>query len=63
MGFSFTNKRGVQYWLHCKQVTLKNRLQRTIYFFSKVSAGAVPIPAGYEPVEAKTGLPVLRKAE
>lgn len=63
MGFSMTNKKGVQYWLHSKQVMLKNNLQRTIYFFSKVSAGAVDVPVGYEPKEARTGLPVLKRAE
>ncbi len=44
-------------------VTLKNNLRRTIFFFSKTQAGAVDVPAGYEPVEARTGLPVLKRAE
>jgi len=63
VAFSMTNKKGVQYWLHSKQVTLKNNLQRTIFFFSKTQAGAVDVPVGYEPVEARTGLPVLKRAE
>lgn len=63
MAFSFTNKKGVQYWLHNKAVTLKNGLQRTIYFFSKDKTGSVDVPVGYVPAESRTGLPVLRKAE
>ncbi len=63
MAFSMTNKKGVQYWLHSKAVTLKNGLSRTIFFFSKSSANAVDVPEGYEPVEARTGLPVLKRAE
>lgn len=63
MGFSMTNKKGVKYWLHSKPVTLKNGLRRTIFFFSKTEAGAVDVPVGYEPVEARTGLPVLKRAE
>lgn len=63
MGFSMTNKKGVKFWLHSKAITLKNGIQRTIYFFSKSSTGAVDVPVGYEPVEARTGLPVLKRAE
>lgn len=63
MGFSMTTKKGVQFWLHSKAVTLKNGAQRTIFFFSKSSANAVDVPIGYEPVEARTGLPVLKRAE
>lgn len=63
MGFSIINQKGVKFFLHNKAVKLKNGLERTIYFFSKAEAGAVPVPVGYEPVVSKTGLPVLRKAD
>ena len=63
VAFSMTNKKGVQYWLHSKPVTLRNGLKRTIFFFSKTAANAVDVPVGYEPKESKTGLPVLKRAD
>lgn len=67
MAFSYTNKKGQEYFLHRKEVTLRggNRLQ-TIYFFSKSPGeGAIDeVPAGFHVVEnTKTGLPVLRRDE
>lgn len=65
MAFTFTNSKNVPYYLHTRQVTLKNGLQRQIYFFAKRrKAGVVDqVPLGYEPMECQTGLPVLRKCE
>lgn len=62
--YSYTNSKGVTYYLHSKDVTLKNGRVQTIYYFArdvrKEALGAVP--AGYTVVETKrTGMPVLKK--
>ncbi len=65
MAFQHTNSKGQTYNLHMKDVTLKGgRLQRIYFFARDVREGAVDVlPAGYIVVEnAKTGLPVLKKA-
>ncbi|MBW4061723.1 hypothetical protein HJC99_04100 [Candidatus Saccharibacteria bacterium] len=65
MAFQHTNSKGQIYNLHMKDVTLKGgRLQRIYFFARDVREGAVDVlPAGYMVVEnAKTGLPVLKKA-
>lgn len=62
--FSYTNKKGQTYYLHTRQVTLKNGRQQTIYFFARdVRPGALEaVPAGYEVFETtRTGMPVLRR--
>ncbi|MBI3983750.1 hypothetical protein HY346_00430 [Candidatus Microgenomates bacterium] len=52
--YSHTNSKGVTYFLHSKEVTLRGgRLQR-IYWFAKQedATNAVPeVPAGYSVVE------------
>jgi hypothetical protein len=63
--FSYTNKKGQTYYLHTRQVKLKNGRMQTIYFFARdVRPGALDaVPAGYTVVETKrTGMPVLKKA-
>ena len=64
MAYTYTNSRGTTYVLHSRETTLKNGLQRTLYFFAKDeredSMNAVPY--GYEVMETKNGLPVLKKA-
>jgi hypothetical protein len=65
MAFSHTNSKGQEYFLHMKDVTLKGgRLQRIYFYARDVREGAVDaLPAGYVTVEnARTGLPVLKKA-
>lgn len=65
MAFSYTNSKGQTYYLHKKDVTLKNGRQQTIYFFAReVREGALDeVPAGYQVVETqRTGMPVLKKA-
>lgn len=66
MAFAYTNSKGQTYYLHKKDVTLKNGRQQTIYFFARDvrEDGALDeVPAGYEVIETqRTGMPVLKKA-
>lgn len=64
MAFSYKNSKGQSYFLHKKDVTLKNGRQQTIYFFAReVRDGSMDaVPAGYTVVETqRTGMPVLKK--
>ena len=65
MPVSYTNKKGQTYYLHTKEVTLKNgRIQRIYYFARDVrdKEAVMDMPAGYQIVETKrTGMPVLKK--
>jgi len=65
MAYEFTNKKGVKYFLHSKNVTLKGGRKQVIYFFARdIRPGAMDaVPAGYQVIEtAKTGMPILKKA-
>jgi hypothetical protein len=65
MAFSFTNKKGVKYYLHSKKVNLKGGREQVIYYFARdIRPGAQDaVPAGYKVIEtAKTGMPILKKA-
>ncbi len=65
MAYSYTNSKGQQYFLHKRDVTLKNGRQQTIYFFAReVRDGSLDaVPAGYTVMETqRTGMPVLKKA-
>lgn len=64
MAYTYENSRGNTYILHSKRTTLKNGQERTIYFFAKEEKeGALDkVPEGYEVVESKNGLPVLKRA-
>jgi hypothetical protein len=63
--YSYTNKKGQTYYLHTREVTLKNGRKQRIYFFArdvrdKMSLEAVP--EGYMVVETtRTGMPVLKR--
>ena len=62
--FSYTNKKGQQYFLHTKEVTLKNGRKQRIYFFAREQReGSLDsIPEGYKVVETtRTGMPVLKR--
>jgi hypothetical protein len=62
--FSYTNKKGQTYYLHTRDVTLKNGRVQTIYFFARdIRDGSLSeVPAGYMVVEtSRTGMPVLKK--
>ncbi|MCO6451148.1 MAG: hypothetical protein J5I90_10215 [Caldilineales bacterium] len=63
MAYAQTNSKGVTYFLHSRETTLKGGRKQTIYFFSKeVKDGALDnVPAGYVVAETKNGLPVLKK--
>jgi hypothetical protein len=64
MAFQFRNSKGVNYYLHSKDVTLKGGRKQTIYFFARdVRPGALDsVPAGYLVQETtKTGMPILKK--
>ncbi len=63
--YSYTNAKGQTYYLHMKDVTLKNGRVQRIYFFARdVRDGSLEaVPAGYEVMETKrTNMPVLKKS-
>jgi hypothetical protein len=64
--FAYTNSKGQKYFLHTREVTLKNGRVQRIYFFARdIRDGALEaVPAGYKVVETeRTGMPVLKRAE
>jgi hypothetical protein len=64
MAYSFTNSKGVTYYLHTKKSTTSSGKERTLFYFSKElrePEALDAVPAGYDVVEMKTGLPVLKK--
>jgi len=63
--YSYTNKKGQTYFLHTREVTLKNGRVQRIYFFARdIRSGSLDaVPAGYMVIETKrTGMPVLKKS-
>lgn len=65
MAYSYTNKKGQTYYLHNRDVKLKNGRMQRIYFFAReVRDGSLDaVPAGYTVIETqRTGMPVLKKA-
>ena len=63
MAYTFTNSKGVTYYLHTRRTPSASGKERVLFFFSKeVKEGVMDaVPAGYSVVEMKTGLPVLKK--
>ncbi len=63
MAYSFTNSKGVTYYLHTRKQAAASGKERVLYFFSKeMKEGTLDaVPAGYTVIEMKTGLPVLKK--
>ena len=64
MAFTYKNAKGVTYYLHSKDVTLRGGRNQTIYYFARdVRDEAIDaVPDGYEVIETKrTGMPVLKK--
>jgi len=64
MAYGFTNSKGVTYYLHTKRSMTSTGKERVLFFFSKeIKEGTLDaVPAGYDVVEMKTGLPVLKKS-
>ncbi len=65
MAYSFTNSKGVTYYLHTRRSMTSTGKERVLFFFAKEMKEGVmdAVPMGYTVVEMKTGLPVLKKAE
>jgi hypothetical protein len=56
MAYGHTNSKGITYYLHSKG--------RMFFFSKEIKEGALDaVPAGYQVVEMKTGLPALKKME
>lgn len=54
MAYSYTNSKGVTYYLHSNG--------KMFYFSKEIKEGALDaVPAGYNVVEMKTGMLVLKK--
>lgn len=64
MAYKHTNTKGINYYLHSKDVRLRSgRSQRIYYFARETRPEAVDqVPEGFVVVENKrTGLPVLKR--
>ncbi len=63
MAYSYTNKKGITYFLHARMNTTKSGKTQTLYFFSKEKKAGVQeaVPHGYAVAETANGLPVLKK--
>lgn len=62
--FAYSNSKGQTYYLHTREVTLKNGRVQRIYFFARdVRDGALEeVPGDYMVVETeRTGMPVLKR--
>lgn len=66
MAYSHTNSKGVTYYLHTKEVTLRGgKLQRIYYFAKDVRPGEAvdSLPDGYQVVEnPRNGFLTLKRA-
>jgi hypothetical protein len=63
MAYSFQNSKGVTYYLHTRRQMAASGKERVLFFFAKEIKDGVmeAVPDGYDVVEMKTGLPVLKK--
>jgi hypothetical protein len=65
--FSYTNSKGVTYYLHTKQVTLRGGRVQPIYYFAKEERPAdavAALPDGYMVVEnPRNGFLTLKKSK
>lgn len=64
--YAHTNSKGVTYYLHKKDVTLRGGKQQTIYFFQKQETGGkgepTGLPEGYEVTEnPRNGFCTIKK--
>jgi len=64
MAYEFTNSKGVKYYLHFKDVSLKGgRIQRIYFFARNVRDGSLDeVPEKFKVIETeRTGMPILKK--
>lgn len=65
--YSFVSpKNGKKYYLHSKEIQLKNGREQRIYYFCQDirEEALLEVPKGYEVVlNGKTGLPFLRRTK
>jgi hypothetical protein len=65
MAYAYKNGKGQTYYLHNRDVKLKNGRVQRIYFFARdIRSGSLDaVPTGYAVMETqRTGMPVLKKA-
>jgi len=64
MGYSHKNSKGVTYYLHSKDVTLRGGRNQTIYYFARDErSNSCDLPSGKQVAESsRTGLPLVKKA-
>jgi hypothetical protein len=64
MAFSYTNSSGKTYYLHAMTQTLSSGKERTLYFFAQTKKEGTleAVPDGYQVMESKNGLPLLKRA-
>lgn len=66
MAYSHKNAKGQTYYLHAKEVTLRNGRKQRIFYFARAEkeGESLPsVPEGYKVGEnQRTGLPFLSKA-
>ncbi len=64
MAFTYTNSRGRTYILHGRTRKLKSGKEQTLYFFAKTEKEGMldAVPQGYEVMESKNGLPLLKRS-
>lgn len=64
--YSFTNSKGVKYYLHSKMVTLRGGKEQRIYYFAKdvrPADAVAELPEGREVSEnERNGFPTLKKS-
>lgn len=64
MAYSHTNSKGVTYYLHSKDVTLRGGKQQTIYYFAKDTRPEAidELPSKYKVIEnPRNGFLTLKK--
>ncbi|MGB9004225.1 MAG: hypothetical protein WCB96_00725 [Candidatus Aminicenantales bacterium] len=64
MAYEYTNKKGMKYFLHSREVSLRGGRKQRIFFFARdIRPGALDnLPDGYLVQETtKTGMPILKK--
>ena len=65
MAYSHRNSKGVTYYLHSRTRALKSGKEQRLYFFAKTEKEGTldAVPDGYQVMETKNGLPVLKRAD